>query len=407
MGLASMGMDLGLDSTTALLDALGRPDHQVPTVVHVAGSNGKGSVCALLAALSQRLGHRTLLFTSPHVARIEERVRLDGRPMQATEFDEAIGRLRTASARIGVRPTFFEATLLVSWILAAKHRVDVVVQETGLGGRLDATRATRADLALVTSVSLEHASILGGTLEAIMEEKAAIARPDVPLLIRDPEDASVLDAAQRAANRAGPPAELVVVPVPANCSVWSEARLLCAEAAQHLGWDAGELEDLADRVRWPGRRQWIQPEHTGGAAVLVDAAHNPSGLRRVMPELVQSMRDEANLEGWSLVFGCTEQEDLDLLLSVLLEGMEPHPPSRILLVAPEGGRRPGVAPSLLANHAWPVEAEVVEKVGDLREALRGATRPSLVVGSLYLAGNLIAALGLDGDEDLALLPSEG
>ena len=141
--------------------------------------------------------------------------------------------------------------------------------------------------------------------------------------------------------------------------------------------------------------------------MLVDAAHNPSGLRRVMPELVQAMRDEANLEGWSLVFGCTEQEDLDLLLSVLLEGMEPHPPSRILLVAPEGGRRPGVAPSLLANHTWPVKAEVVEKVGDLREALRGATRPSLVVGSLYLAGNLIAALGLDGDEDLALLPSEG
>ncbi|MCH1411521.1 MAG: hypothetical protein L7U48_05515, partial [Candidatus Poseidoniaceae archaeon] len=167
------GMALGLSTTRRLLDALGRPDRRAKTVVHVAGSNGKGTVCALLAAASQANEQTTVLFTSPHVARIEERIRVNGIPVDPTLFDEALLRVKTCAEAAELEPTFFETTLLLAWAVCDLVGAEVVVQETGLGGRLDATRATRADLSIVTSISVEHADLLGDTREEVMVEKAA------------------------------------------------------------------------------------------------------------------------------------------------------------------------------------------------------------------------------------------
>ncbi len=405
--LARMGMNFGLESTRTLLDGLGRPDERVPLVLHVAGSNGKGTVCALLAALAQTRGHRVLLFTSPHVARLEERVRIDGRPVSTSRFDAAVRALRETVERTGTVPTFFEATMLVAWIIAKEEGVDVVVQETGLGGRLDATRATRADLAVVTRVDVEHASVLGSTREAVMTEKAAIARPRMPLVIRDPDDDAVEHAARTAAQIAGPPSVVEVVQVPAQADVREEARLLAAAAARHLGWEPEPLERLAAQVRWPGRAQYVPADRSGVGPLLLDAAHNPSGLRRVLPEVHALLHRHVGPSPWRLAFGCTEQEDLDSMLTPLLAFLTDHPPLEVFLVAPEGGRRPGVAPSRMASAPWPAPVHCFDSVEGMLARMRVNPEPTLLLGSLYLVGNVLAALELDGDDDLTLLPSEG
>jgi dihydrofolate synthase/folylpolyglutamate synthase len=410
-------MALGLDTTRRLLVALGRPDLRPATVIHVAGSNGKGTVCALLAATAQTNGHTTLLFTSPHVARIEERIRINGRPVEAAMFDQAVLRVKACAEDLNLEPTFFETTMLVAWAVSDAVNAEVVVQETGLGGRLDATRATRADLSMVTSISVEHASLLGTTRAEVMVEKAAIARPGKPLLLRDPEDGKVLEAARRTAEGAGdhdldddgPASDVTVVTVPADVDVRDEAVLLAKAACTTLGWPADELDDLASRIRWPARAQWVPTDVAGCGPMLIDAAHNPSGLTRTLPGLWQAFQAQVGAGAWRLLFGTSPQSDMDAMLAPLLERCRLSHPDHVLLVAPEGGRMPGVAPEVLREEAWSSlhGVECFATVADVVRHMKVHPMPTLVLGSLYLAGNVLAELGLDTDDDLSLFPQHG
>ena len=413
----SFGMALGLDTTRQLLIALGRPDLLPSTVVHVAGSNGKGTLCAVLAAKARDMGHTTVLFTSPHVARIEERVRVNGRPVSAILFDEALLRVKTCAESLNLEPTFFETTMLIAWAVCDLVKADVMVQETGLGGRLDATRASRADVAVVTAISVEHASLLGTTRSEVMSEKAAIARPGKPLLLRDPGDDGVLDVARQTAQRAGtygldetgPASEVIAVPIPENVDVRKEAARLADAVCQVLGWPTQGLHELATCVRWPARGQWVEHEASGCGPMLIDAAHNPSGMARALPGLWDELQRRIGAGPWRLLFGTSPQTDLDAMMAPLLERCRLSHPDHVLLVAPEGGRMPGVPPDKLAELAWSSlnRIHTFHSVRDAVGHMQAAPMPTLVVGSLYLAGNVLAELGLDGDEDLSLLPSQG
>ncbi len=410
-------MALGLDTTRRLLVALDRPDLRTSTVLHVAGSNGKGTLCAVMAAKAQDMGHTTVLFTSPHVARIEERVRINGRPVSAERFDEALLRVKSCAEALNVEPTYFETTMLIAWAVCDLVKADVMVQETGLGGRLDATRVTNADLAVVTSVSVEHANVLGNTRSEIMAEKAAIARPGKPLLLRDPESDVVLDAARQTAQRAGsydldesgPASEVIVVPVPEGTDVRKEASHLAHATCQVLGWPTEGLDELASRVRWPARGQWVEHEASGCGPMLIDAAHNPSGLERALPGLWMDFQRCVGAGAWRLLFGTSPQSDMGAMLAPLLERCRLSHPDHVLLVAPEGGRMPGVAPEVLREEAWSSlhGVECYATVADVIRHMKAHPMPTLVLGSLYLAGNVLAELGVDTDDDLSLFPQHG
>ena len=179
----SKGMALGLDNTAKAIAALELPSPTYETV-HVAGSNGKGTTIATLGAALTAAGLPHIAFTSPHLVRVEERVRLNGTPIASATFDEALASVHAMATRTDIALTFFETTLLVALVVAADQQPEVMLLETGLGGRLDATRAVPADVAVITSLSLEHTDLLGDTLEAIAGEKAAIARPGKPLIVR-------------------------------------------------------------------------------------------------------------------------------------------------------------------------------------------------------------------------------
>ena len=169
----------GLGRTRALLAALGDPHTVVPTV-HVAGTNGKGSTASFAASVAQAAGLRVGLHTSPHLATLRERMRVDGRPAPPDWLDGALARWGGAVDAVG--PSFFEATVALSLLYFAEQDVDLAVVEVGLGGRLDATNVLAPLVAAVTHVGLDHTDLLGDTVEAIAREKAGIAKPGVPFL---------------------------------------------------------------------------------------------------------------------------------------------------------------------------------------------------------------------------------
>jgi len=280
------GVSLGLDRIRLVLERLGSPERRVPAV-HIAGTNGKGSCAAICDSILRRAGFRTGLFTSPHLTRFTERIRIDG-----VEIDgDRLAALDQAVVATRVPLTFFEVSTVLAFLAFAEAGVDVAVFETGLGGRLDATTACQPLACGITSIALDHEAILGHTLAQIAYEKACIAKPSVPLLLGplSPEaDNTIAEVARRVGAKVRRPgSDYPPAPAPpalAGAHQLANAALavaLCREAAQALGRrldDAAVLAGLAD-VRWPGRLERI----TGD--VLLDCAHNVEGAQALAAAL--------------------------------------------------------------------------------------------------------------------------
>lgn len=248
-------MKPGLERMEALLGAMGGP-HTRFRSVHVAGTNGKGSTASMVAAVATAAGLRTGLHTSPHLHDLAERLRLDGLPAPHGWIADAVARHRADFEAVG--PSFFEATVALSFLYFAEQAVDLAVVEVGLGGRLDATNVLCPEVALVTSIGLDHADLLGDTVEAVAREKAGIAKPGVPLLT-SAEGEGVLAALRETAEARGAVFR----------SVWDEVQIRALDDPA-----GGVVLDLTTPVRTyerleiglPGRHQ------AGNAALAVRAA---------------------------------------------------------------------------------------------------------------------------------------
>ena len=177
LSLEQIGIKLGLDQIRALVDALGRPDRAFPSIV-VAGTNGKGSVTAMLERGLRAAGLRTGRYTSPHLVALEERFAIDGRDITTETFDAAARRVLAASVALPAPPSFFEATTALALEVFREARIDVAVLEVGLGGRLDATNVVSSMAVAITAVDFDHEAFLGHTIEAIAREKAGVIKPN-------------------------------------------------------------------------------------------------------------------------------------------------------------------------------------------------------------------------------------
>ena len=405
------GMELGLERVLKMHQAMIQSGYKA-TIVHVAGSNGKGTLCATLAAHLHQLNRSTVLFTSPHLVRIEERIRLDGRPISNQQFDAYLHDIREAESSMEEQLTFFEITFLVACLCASRNDVDVFIVETGLGGRYDATRILPADVGVVTSLSLEHRDILGDTLAEIAAEKAAIARPGKPLIVRSVDDLAAITAIEYEAKHAGRvelgevhgAASVEWISIPEEASFDQEATLLAQATLQRLNVDVESLQASQDLLNWPGRFHEIPAPWDG--SILFDAAHNPSGLLRMLPQLQARIEEESS---WTLVFGCTPQHDLAVFAKPLIELCHQHPPESIVLTKPQHGRYPGVEFEALRDLNWPhpCTIHVHEDAASTSNHL-GTFQPAftLVIGSLYLVGEMYDALGYWGTEHMELFPAK-
>ena len=296
---------LGLDRIRVVLEALGRPQDKL-RIVHVAGTNGKGSTCAMIdAALRAAPESRTGLFTSPHLAEPTERIRINGEPLSTRQFTQAFDRVHAAveqlltAGGIDLHTTYFETVTAMALLIFAEQRVDHVVLEVGLGGRLDATNVVTPELCVITAVDFDHEAFLGKSLESIAAEKAGILKAGIPAVFsrQRPEAQEVLDA--RAAQLSIPVARTAAWTISAleldargtrfRLSGERDLRITCPLPGEHqvenaataaialtrLGVSTPNIEKGIARTSWPGRLERIS-EHP---EIILDGAHNPAGAR--------------------------------------------------------------------------------------------------------------------------------
>jgi dihydrofolate synthase/folylpolyglutamate synthase len=416
---AGRGAELGLERMRNCLALLGDP-HEELAVVHVAGTNGKGSTCAMLEAIAGAAGLRSGLYTSPHLVRLAERIRIGGEPISDAALDRALRRVLDPALP---RATFFEAMTLCGFVAMREADVDVAIVEVGLGGRLDATNVVDAPLATaITSIGLDHTELLGTDLGGIAREKAAITRPGVPLVVgRVPEEARAAIAEVEAAPRwivgqgvGFEPVSLralgsgVEVTTPLgtircpsvalggahqrdNAAVAIALAQLASRRLPALGTVEAMARGLAE-VRWPGRLERVRKD---GVEVVLDCAHNEEGARALAAALADL--DPART---TLVFGAMADkawpEMLGLLAPLASRRVYCEPPIAM------AGRRAAPLEALAAAHAGRVEP----RVGDaLARALEGRTAGDTVVvtGSIFVVGATRAwLLGLDADAPVPL-----
>jgi dihydrofolate synthase/folylpolyglutamate synthase len=207
--LEHFGIKLGLENITTLLDALGAPHLSFPSV-HVAGTNGKGSVSAMLDRILREHGFRTGLYTSPHLVNVEERIKINGREIARARFCSLVGRVKDvidglmASRALAYHPTFFEVLTATAFLQFAERKVDVAVLEVGLGGRFDATNVVRPLVSVITTISRDHETHLGSTLRSIAFEKAGIVKPGIPVICGVPRGTALREIRRLARERGAP-----------------------------------------------------------------------------------------------------------------------------------------------------------------------------------------------------------
>lgn len=278
--------------STALMASLGNPQDMIRTI-HVAGTNGKGSVSAMMASVLRAAGNHVGQFASPHLTHVSERCLLDGKPANLDLLNAAIEKVLAASETLQLRPSFFEIICAASFLVFAEQKVDYAVIEVGLGGRLDATNVIRQpEIALITSIGFDHEHILGDTLEKIAIEKAGIAKPGAPLISAALDPGARQGIAAVVAQIGCPWRELRdqdIEPLLEGMTLSlvgphqrRNAALVCA-AAEMLGISRGACAEGVRTARWPGRLELVQVETPAGERdVLMDAAHNPEGLTALL-----------------------------------------------------------------------------------------------------------------------------
>jgi dihydrofolate synthase/folylpolyglutamate synthase len=409
------GMALGLQNTSQLLKLLDL-DLSNTTIIHVAGSNGKGTLCALLATNFTLLDQSNVLFSSPHLCRVEERIRVGGVPVGADVFDEAVKMIQLVSLASNIAPTFFEVTFLAAMIIASEQNVRFLILETGLGGRLDATRCAPADLSLLTSISLEHTDILGGDINQIIKEKAAIARPGKPIIARVMNTIDYQKIVEEVAQNCyqslidggKQPAQCHFIEIPDGTTARKEAHILAEQALAILS-QKSVLEDAEELLNWPGRLQRLSLP--SGHKMILEAAHNPTGLNKIIPELINLISTEYSMQKTCLIFATSPQQDMTAMLDGIATICDKIGNIELILTKPHGGRYPGVEPKILLQYPWPTtEIHHYQHVGDALEVLLQKEPEKcgtiLAIGSLYLQGNILTYLGLDEDNDLSLIPKD-
>ncbi|HEY5705367.1 MAG TPA: folylpolyglutamate synthase/dihydrofolate synthase family protein [Terrimicrobiaceae bacterium] len=373
------GIKLGLDNIRGLLAALANPQERL-SFLHVAGTNGKGSVCAILDAILRASGRRTGLYTSPHLVDFRERIRVNGEKIPPRAIANGLTTIREVSARWSHSPTFFEITTALALGHFARERCELVVLETGMGGALDATNAIVPLVSVITPIALDHTRWLGGTLAEIAREKAGIIKPGVPVVSawQEPEAATVL--VQRAAA-AGSSMDFIEarfepVGIALRGAHQKQNSALAIAALRAAGIEASDdsIREGLRNVRWPGRFQVVDER------IILDGCHNPHAAA----QLVVTWTNTYGTEKATVIFGALGDKDYPTMLKIL-ESI-----SREIFLVPVPSER-SATPEALAL-ACPVPHRIFQSVKDALEESQGRT---LVTGSLFLVGEALQVLGVE------------
>ena len=376
-----MGVKLGLEKCETLLSRLKNPHLDFPSI-HVAGSNGKGSVCVQLSAAAYANGCKVGLFTSPHLVTVEERIRINGRPIPPKKFDKLLRRVRkVAEEKPECTPTYFEATFLVAMLAFSEAGIGRGIIETGVGGEFDATNVlTKADLCILTTISKEHSEFLGDTLAEIAAAKVGIHQPGVPLIALQHDDSLVRQVIEEEA--AG---DLSWSPRHRTGSAWSSHSTMVETAAAHLGWKASPGNCI-----WPGRSPSYGEDWIEGVVTRLSAAHNAESLANDLAEV-----DRPSV----VLLGLSQKADLRATLEpVVAEICKDEEFPRVVFTEPTSGREPAVSVEKLSEMMESMGVGHIPKAVErdpgkafemAGEMARELECELLVIGSVYLIGDLL------------------
>ncbi len=383
------GIKLGLGNIRRLVEVLRvRVDGGGGTkFIHVAGTNGKGSVCAMLDAICRAAGRKTGLFISPHLVTFRERIRVNGVMISETEIAAGLTEIRRAVEGWEPEFTFFEITTALALAHFQRCGVEIAVLETGMGGRLDATNVVTPAVSVITPIALDHQQWLGDSLAAIAGEKAGIIKPGVPV-VTSGQDAAAEGVLRRVAIEQNSAFDLVTEPIrgiainlAGSHQNWNAA--LALRALELAGIEASEAavsRGLAT-VEWPGRFQ------SSGGRFVLDGAHNPAAAQR----LVETWREIYGAERATVVLGILRDKDVRGICAALL------PIAARIIAVPVQNERTSQPEDVVAMVRECSMEAGCEVIGNLPAALDRASANEervLVTGSLFLVGEALVHFGL-------------
>ena len=374
------GIKLGLEGITRLLKECGVL-YPRARVIHVAGTNGKGSTCAFAESVARAAGYSTGLFTSPHLVEFGERIRVNGQMIPESDAARLICHVRDIITEWEIKPTFFELVLAVAMLYFAEREVDIIILETGMGGRLDATNAVPKDVAVLTPIGMDHTQYLGSTLEEIAAEKAAIIAWHRPALSA-PQQPECVRAIHAAAQRMDTDYRIVTDECEYALGLHGPHQrqnaalaLAALRALPHFLASEAEVARGLAEVQWPGRFEEIAPQ------VIMDGAHNPPAIRI----LVESWRQAYGEQRARCIYAGSADKALDEVLSLLSPIVSEWvlPPVQSPRILPPGE---------MARKVSAVSGAPVSTPATLAEALAELPPHTLICGSFFLLGEAKAHL---------------
>ncbi len=406
--------NFNLSRMQRILAGVGNP-HKTVRCVHIAGTKGKGSTCAMIAAMAEQAGYKVGLYTSPHFVELRERITINGQMISEAEFARHMAKLASVVKRLQPeQPTFFELVTAIGFMHFAAHEVDLAVLETGLGGRLDSTNVCKPEVCGITNISYDHVAQLGNTLEKIAEEKAGIFKPGVPVICA-PQPPNVAKVFKRVAekvgcdlkfvqddlefsfrfesSRAAGPHIRVCMTAPNSRFEHVRVPLLGEHQAYNLGVALGMVDALRSRgfdiredhamdglmnVRVQGRLEVVRD----APQTVLDAAHNAASIAALMHAIGQNITYDSMV----VIFGCSVDKDIDGMLNQLQLGADK-------VIFTSNGSARSADPKELYTRFAEKSSKMAQVAPDLEEAYRIAktcvTRDDLIciTGSVYLVGH--------------------
>lgn len=389
--LEKFHINLGLDRVQALLELFGNPQDSLKCI-HVAGTNGKGSTCAMLESILRSAGYKTGLYTSPHLVDYTERIKVNGRDISRDEFAEVILRVIEHTEAQKIPATEFEILTVAAFLYFREKSVDFAVMETGLGGRLDATNVIKKpELCIITDIGLDHTARLGGTVEEIASEKAGIIKEAVPVVtLKDNAGLDVIkNKAESSNSRLILSDELDADPSEvALKGLWQRRNLSLVKAGLALLREAGvnvpveaEKQGLQN-VQWRGRFEYIKEEN-----LLIDSAHNPPGAKVLRASLDKYFSNNGRV----FVYSSLNTKDFRTVSTILFRQED------VVIVTRNTGHAsesPDVIASFLRENRLCREVYSTEHVleaMELSRKLRNDNDLIVFTGSIYTIGEFLAA----------------
>jgi dihydrofolate synthase/folylpolyglutamate synthase len=394
-GLQRFGIKLGLKNIRRLMAELS-VDLSTARIIHVAGTNGKGSVCAMVDSICRAQKYRSGLFTSPHLVTFRERIRVNGQMISKKGVASGLTSIRNLVAHWQPHPTFFEVTTALALKYFSEAKIDIVILETGLGGRLDATNAVQSNVSVITGIDLDHEKWLGDSIEKIASEKAGIIKPKIPVVsaVQKKEVEVVL---RKRARECESPIEFITTPHEQHPVALSGAyqkqnaaiAIAALRAAKSASWtdssrgeidiDDSAIADGLANIEWPARFQkWDD-------RTIIDGAHNPAAAR----VLAETWREIFGDHRATLILAILSDKDLRGICQAL------SPISEFVLlpkIRSERATPPEELAKVLSGIAPSLPYSIAPSIADALDLARAKPHPILLTGSLHFAGEALAYL---------------